>query len=84
MKPVGLKRIDVKGASGMIKFFAGSCLSGLEIVVKKPSSIRGLDERIVVNRLPLSKDKTGFFITSPYPRVLSAFGVIFQKKFNHT
>jgi len=31
-----LKKIYVKGASGMIKIFAGSCLSGLEIVMKKP------------------------------------------------
>ena len=28
-------------------------------------------ERIFLNHLPLSKDKTGFFITSRYPRVLS-------------
>jgi len=28
-------------------------------------------EGIVFNRLSLSKDKTGFFITSRYPRVLS-------------
>jgi len=28
-------------------------------------------ESIVFNRLSLSKDKTGFFITSRYPRVLS-------------
>jgi len=46
-------------------------LSGLGIVVKKPSSIQSLDERIVSNRLPLSKDKADFFITSPCPRVLS-------------
>ena len=26
---------------------------------------------IVLNHPPLSRDKTGFFITSPYPRVLS-------------
>jgi len=28
-------------------------------------------ELVVLNRLPLSKDKTGLFIMSPYPRVLS-------------
>jgi hypothetical protein len=66
-----LKQIDAKRASGMIKFFAGSCLSGLGIVVKKPSSIRSLDECIVLNRLLLLKNKTGFFIMSPYPQVLS-------------
>jgi len=31
-----LKQIDSKGASGMIKFLAGSCLSGLGIVLKEP------------------------------------------------
>jgi len=39
-----------------------------------------LREYIVFDHLPLSKDKTDFFITSRYPRVLSAFGVIFQEK----
>ena len=34
-----LKQIDFKGTSGMIKFFAGSCLSGLGIVLKEPSEI---------------------------------------------
>jgi len=34
-----LKQIDFKGASGMIKFLAGSCLSGLGIVLKEPSAI---------------------------------------------
>ena len=33
------KKIDFKGASGMIKFLAGSCLSGLGIVLKEPSVI---------------------------------------------
>jgi len=28
--------MDFKGASGMIKFLAGSCLSGLGIVLKEP------------------------------------------------
>jgi hypothetical protein len=46
-------------------------LSGLGIVVKKPISIQGFNERIVLNQLPLLKDRIGFFITSPYPRVLS-------------
>jgi hypothetical protein len=31
-----LKQIDFKGASGMIKFLDGSCLSGLGIVLKEP------------------------------------------------
>ena len=34
-----LKHIDVKGASGMIKFLTGSCLSELGIVLKEPSAI---------------------------------------------
>jgi hypothetical protein len=34
-----LKQIDFKGASGMIKFLAGSCLSELGIVLKEPSAI---------------------------------------------
>jgi hypothetical protein len=34
-----LKQIDFKGASGMIKFLTGSCLSGLGIVLKEPYSI---------------------------------------------
>jgi hypothetical protein len=41
-------------------------------------------ELIVLNRLLLSNDKTSLFIMSPYPRVLSAFGVVFQEKFNYT
>jgi hypothetical protein len=60
------------------KIFAGSCLSGLGIVVKKPSSIPGQantsipgQANIFLNRLSLSKDKIYFFITSPYPRVFS-------------
>ena len=39
-------------------------------------------KNIVLNHLLLSKNQIGFFITSHYPRVLSALGVIFQKKFN--
>jgi len=31
-----LRQIDFKGASGMIKFLAESCLSGLGIVLKEP------------------------------------------------
>jgi hypothetical protein len=34
-----LKQTDFKGASGMIKFLAGSCLSELGIVLKEPSVI---------------------------------------------
>jgi len=34
-----LKQIDFKGASGMIKFLTGSCLSELGIVLKEPSAI---------------------------------------------
>jgi len=34
-----LKQIIFKGASGMIKFLAGSCLSGLGIVLKEPWAI---------------------------------------------
>jgi len=34
-----LKQIDFKGASGVIKFWAGSCLSGLGIVLKEPLAI---------------------------------------------
>jgi hypothetical protein len=66
-----LKQIGNRGVSGVIKIFSGSCLSGLGIVVKKPISIQGFNERIVLNQLPLLKDRIGFFITSPYPRVLS-------------
>ena len=39
-------------------------------------------EGIVFYLLSLSKDKTGFFITSHFPRVLPAFGVVFQGKVN--
>jgi len=31
-----LKQINFKGASGMIEFLAGSCLSELGIVLKEP------------------------------------------------
>jgi hypothetical protein len=31
-----LKQIDFKGASGVIKFFTGNCLSELGIVLKEP------------------------------------------------
>jgi len=34
-----LKQVELKGASGMIKFLAGSCLSELGIVLKEPSEI---------------------------------------------
>jgi len=34
-----LKQIDFEGASAMIKFLAGSCLSELGIVLKEPSAI---------------------------------------------
>ena len=34
-----LKRIDFRGASGVIKFLAESCLSGLGIVLKEPPAI---------------------------------------------
>ena len=54
-------------------------MSELGIVVKKPSSIKGLDVCIVINRLILSKDKIGFFITSPYLRVLSEKNLIIPK-----
>jgi hypothetical protein len=47
-------------------------------------------EGIAVNRLSLSKDKTGFFITSRYPRILSAKIKLYQgdqilslRSFNH-
>jgi hypothetical protein len=30
------KKIDFKGASGIMKFLAGSCLSGLGVVLKEP------------------------------------------------
>jgi hypothetical protein len=32
-------KLCVKGASGMIKFLTGSCLSGLGIVLKEPEAI---------------------------------------------
>jgi len=34
-----LKQIDFNGASGMIKFLTGSCMSELGIVLKEPSAI---------------------------------------------
>jgi len=34
-----LKQINLKGASGMIQFLTGSCLSGLGIVLKEPYAI---------------------------------------------
>jgi hypothetical protein len=33
------QRVAAKAASGLIKFFAGSCLSELVIVLKEPKSI---------------------------------------------
>jgi hypothetical protein len=38
--PTILEMIRFKGASGMIKFLAGSCLSGLGIVLKEPKVIQ--------------------------------------------
>jgi hypothetical protein len=35
-----LKKIDVNEASGMNKFLAGSCLSGLGFVLKKPYGMK--------------------------------------------
>jgi hypothetical protein len=32
--------INFKGASGIFKFLAGSCVSGLGIVLKEPSAIQ--------------------------------------------
>jgi hypothetical protein len=34
-----LKQMDFNEASSMIKFLAGSCLSGLGVVMKEPSVI---------------------------------------------
>jgi hypothetical protein len=39
-----LKQIRFKGASGMIKFSAGSCLSELGIVMKELSAFNVTDE----------------------------------------
>jgi len=39
--------------------------------MKKPSSIRSHAKVLSSSGLSLSKDKTGFFITSRFPRVLS-------------
>jgi hypothetical protein len=36
----------LKELQGMIKFFAGSCLSELEIVLKEPTAILLLDETL--------------------------------------
>jgi len=56
----------------MIKFLAGSCLSGLEIVLKKPSAIYRYIWNSLVKQSPLLIIQAGSFITSSYSRVLSA------------
>jgi hypothetical protein len=76
--------IRFKVASGMIKFLAGSCLSGLGIVLKKPKAIQVFKGKLTIKQRRLLIVRAGSFITSPYLRVLSAFGVIFQQKFNYT
>jgi len=38
----------------------------------------------LLKQRPLLIARAGSFIMSPYSRVLSAFGVIFQQKFNYT
>jgi hypothetical protein len=40
----------LKGASGMIKFLAESCLSGLGIVLKEPSAFNFIDETPYLSR----------------------------------
>jgi len=63
------QRVDAEAASGLIKFFAGSCLSELGIVLKESQSIYRFKRKLLITR-------TGSFITSPYSRGLSAKNLI--------
>ena len=55
----------------MIKFFAGSCLSGLGIVLKEPYAIQLYGYNSLNKQRTLWIDRAGSFITNPYSRVLS-------------
>jgi|GEM_PF-1613942 len=67
-----LKQVELKGASGMIKFLAGSCLSGLGIVLKEPYAIKLYGQNHLLKQKHLFIVRPGSFFTSPYSRVLSA------------
>jgi hypothetical protein len=51
--------------------YAGKLFEWIRDRYEKTLIDSSLCEGIVLNRLSLLKDKTGFFITSRYPRVLS-------------
>jgi hypothetical protein len=79
-----VKQIGSKVASGIIKFLTGSCLSELGIVFKELLAILFYGRNRLIKHRLLLIARVNFFITIPYSRVLSAFGVVFQEKFNHT
>ena len=56
----------------MIKFFAGSCLSGLGIVLKELLVILFYGRNLLIKHRLLLIARAGSFITNPYSRVLSA------------
>jgi hypothetical protein len=43
----------MEGASGVIKYLAGSCLSGLRIVLKEPSGKLTLYMKLRLKQVPL-------------------------------
>ena len=55
----------------MIKFFYWKLFKWIRDRYEKTLLDSRSCEHMVLNQLPLAKDKTGFFITSPYLRVLS-------------
>jgi hypothetical protein len=56
-----LQQIDFKGASGMIKFLAGSCLSGLGIVLKESYAIQLYGYNSLNKQRTLWIDRAGSF-----------------------
>jgi hypothetical protein len=72
-----LKQIDIKGASGMNIFFAGSCLSGGGIVLKEPSAINVVDE-IFIKAETFINSQSRFFHYEPL--TTSSF----RKNYNHS
>jgi hypothetical protein len=70
------QRVDAEAASGLIKFFAGSCLSELGIVLKESQSIYRFKRKLLLKHRKVLITRTGSFITSPYSQVLSAKNLI--------
>jgi hypothetical protein len=74
----GFKAIqfDVKVVSDRIKFYAGSCLSGLGIVMKKTNIDLTLGEHIVLKHSPLMRRQDRFFHYEPLST--SSFSIKFN------